>query len=70
MFSPFGPFLRNFTTHCLQKNPIETVIGRISYKWTKWIKHSPIKNSCGMFSPYRKNNPVGYFLLWDFSWDS
>jgi hypothetical protein len=22
------------------------------------------------FSPYGKNNPVGFFLPWDFSWDS
>jgi hypothetical protein len=34
---------------------------RISSKWTKWIKHSPIENSCQIFSPYGKNNPVGFF---------
>jgi hypothetical protein len=22
------------------------------------------------FSPYGKNNPIGFFLPWDFSWDS
>jgi hypothetical protein len=69
MFPPFGPFWRIFSTHCLRKTLFETVSGRISSKWTKWIKHSPIENPCGIFLPYGKNNPVGFFLPWDFSWD-
>jgi hypothetical protein len=52
---------------CLRETPFETVSGRIS---SKWIKHSPIENSCGIFSPYGKNNPVGFLLPWDFSRDS
>jgi hypothetical protein len=24
----------------------------------------------GYFIPYEKNNPIAFFLLWDFSWDS
>ena len=24
----------------------------------------------GFFLPYGKNNPTGFFLPWDFSWDS
>jgi hypothetical protein len=24
----------------------------------------------GFFLPYGKDNPIGFFLPWDFSWDS
>jgi hypothetical protein len=36
------------------------VSGRIS---PKWGKHSQIENPCGIFSPYGKNNPIGFFPL-------
>jgi hypothetical protein len=58
---PFGPFSRSFPSHCLRETPFERVSGGICSKWTKWIKHSPIENSCGIFSPYGKINPVGFF---------
>jgi hypothetical protein len=32
MFPPFGPFWRNFPTHCLRETPFETVSRRISSK--------------------------------------
>jgi hypothetical protein len=63
MFPPFGPFWRNFPTRCLRETPFKRVSGGNSSKWTKWIKHSPIENSCGIFSPYAKNNPVADMIF-------
>jgi hypothetical protein len=45
----------------LGETPFETESGRIFPKWTKWGKHSQIENDCGFFSPYGKNNPIGFF---------
>jgi hypothetical protein len=67
MFNPSGPFGRNSPTHC--------------FKWgfSEWENFSK-KDQMGEtfsnlkclwdFSPYGKNNPIGFFLPWDISWDS
>jgi hypothetical protein len=65
-FTEFTPI----NNTCFKWGFSETVSGKISPKWTKWGKHPQIKHACGIFSPYGKNNPIGFFRKWDFSWDS
>jgi hypothetical protein len=62
--------MRYYVKQCFKWGFSQTVSGKISPKWTKWGKHSQNEHAYGIFSPIWENNPIGFFLLWDFSWDS
>jgi hypothetical protein len=62
-------FFNIFTSakHCFKWGFSQTVNGKISPKWGNIPKS---KMLVGFFLPMGKNNPIGFFLPWDFSWDS
>jgi hypothetical protein len=54
----------------LDETPFETVSWRISPNGPNGRNIPKSNMLVEYFLPYGKNNPIGFYFPWDFSWDS